>query len=209
MLYWDEKDRRCAGRREEVEMSEGHIGRDTIRRMVLVGLFLALFLVASNVIPPFTLVPGVPVTLQVLVVILAGALLGVPWGLAFLGMLFLMTLVGIPMMSGFQSGPAFFVGPTAGFVWGWIPLVVATGLSRRVRRLNPWKDGAWFIGFALAGILVDYACGAAWLSHVVAKSFGPVLLSLAVFLPFDLAKAVLAWVVARRVRSAESKAWGG
>jgi len=177
--------------------------------MALVGLFLALFLVASNAIPSFALVPGVPVTLQVLVVILAGALLGLPWGLAFLGMLFLMTLVGIPMMSGFRSGPAFFVGPTAGFVWGWIPLVVAAGLSRGVRKLNAWKDGAWFLGLALAGILADYACGAAWLAHVGSKPFGPVMLSMGVFLPFDLAKAVLAWVVARRVRSAESKAWGG
>jgi biotin transport system substrate-specific component len=185
------------------------LGRDTIRKMALVGLFLALFLVASNVIPPVLLIPNVPVTLQVLVVILAGALLGVPWGLAFLGMLFLMTLVGIPMMSGFQSGPAFFAGPTAGFVWGWIPLVVAAGLSRRVRRLNPLRDAAGFLVLALAGILADYACGAAWLAHVAARPFGAVMLSMAVFLPFDLGKAVLAWIIARRVRSAETKAWGG
>jgi len=195
--------------RNEGQGEPRHLGRDAIRRMALVGLFLALFLVASNVIPPIALVPGVPITLQVLVVILAGALLGVPWGLAFLGMLFLMTLVGIPMMSGFQSGPAFFVGPTAGFVWGWIPLVVAAGLSRRLRKLNPWKDAAWFLALALVGILADYACGAAWLSQVAHKPFLAVLASLAVFLPFDLGKAALAWVVARRVRSAESKAWGG
>ena len=178
------------------------LGRRAIRQMVLIGLFLALFMIASNVIPPFTPVPNVPVTLQVLVVILAGALLGIPGGMAFLGTLFLMTLVGIPMMSHFQSGPAFFVGPTAGFVWGWIPLVFATGLTYHLRVRNAVAAAAVFFGLAAVGILADYVCGAAWLGHVVTKPFLPVLLSFAVFLPFDGVKAVLAYVIARRVRTA-------
>jgi biotin transport system substrate-specific component len=181
------------------------LGRPAIRQLVLIGLLLALFMVASNVIPAVQLVPGVPVTLQVLVVLLAGALLGIPGGLAFLGTLFVMTLVGIPMMSGFRSGVAVFVGPTAGYIWGWIPLVLAAGVFSRLKIRRDWPSVAAFLGLALAGILADYACGAAWMVHGTGASFlgvfGSVLLA---FLPFDLAKAVLAWFIVRRVRAAVS-----
>ncbi len=181
------------------------LGRPAIRQLVLIGLFLALFMVASNVIPAVQLVPGVPVTLQVLVVLLAGALLGIPGVLVFLGMLFVMTLVGIPMMSGFRSGAAVLVGPTAGYIWGWIPLGVAAGIFSRLKIRKDWPSVTAFLCLALAGILADYACGAAWMVHGTGASFfgafGSVLLA---FLPFDLGKAVLAWFIVRRVRAAVS-----
>ncbi len=181
------------------------LGRPAIRQLVLIGLFLALFMVASNVIPAVQLVPGVPVTLQVLVVLLAGALLGIPGVLVFLGMLFVMTLVGIPMMSGFRSGAAVLIGPTAGYIWGWIPLGVAAGIFSRLKIRKDWPSVTAFLCLALAGILADYACGAAWMVHGTGASFfgafGSVLLA---FLPFDLGKAVLAWFIVRRVRAAVS-----
>ncbi len=178
------------------------LGRSAVRRIVLVGLFLALFFLAGNVLPPIPLVPGVPLTLQVLVVILAGALLGVPWGLAFLGTLFAMTAVGLPMMSGLKGGLAFFAGPTAGFAWGWVPLVAAAGLWKALRIRRGAASAAAFLGLAAAGVLADYACGAGWLAAVGGKPFVPVLLGLWVFLAFDLGKAVLAFAVARLVKKA-------
>jgi biotin transport system substrate-specific component len=109
------------------------------------------------------------------------------------------------MMSGFRSGVAVLVGPTAGYIWGWIPLGVAAGIFSRLKIRKDWPSVTAFLCLALAGILADYACGAAWMVHGTGASFfgafGSVLLA---FLPFDLGKAVLAWFIVRRVRAAVS-----
>lgn len=166
------------------------------------GLFCALFFLASNILPPIAVIPGVPITFQVLVVAMMAGLLGFKFGLTVLGTIFLMTAVGIPMMSGFSGGPAAFVKPTAGYIVGWLFIVLTVGLWRD--KLEPKLAGrrhkgllraAGFMTAGILGVVLCYACGAAWLSlynGIGLSGFWAGFLSNAVFFPVDVLKLAAA-----------------
>ena len=179
--------------------------------LALGGLFCALFFLASNILPPIQIVPGVPVTLQVPVVAMMGGLLGCKLGFTVLTAIFLMTAAGVPMMSGFSGGMAAFVKPTAGYMVGWVFIVLAAGLYRD--RLRPWlrshmqggrrggllQAGAFMLPGA-AGVLLCYACGAVWLSiynGVGLSGFWLGFIGNAVFFPADLIKLAAAYFLCR------------
>ena len=92
-------------------------------RAILILSFALLTGIAAQVqiLLPFT---PVPVTLQVLAVILAGLLLGPVDG--FFAMLTYLGLIaaGAPFAAGWIGGPAAFAGPTAGYLLSF-PIAVA------------------------------------------------------------------------------------
>ena len=147
----------------------------------------------------------VPWTLQTLGVLLVGAVLG--WqrgGLALLTYI-LAGAVGLPVLSGGGAGLAKVVGPTGGYLAGFVLaaalvgwLVQRFGLDRRV-------GGAALA--MLAGNVVIYALGLPWLSHVIPALKGQALLAagLTPFLLGDALKLMLAalllpgaWTLLRR-----------
>jgi biotin transport system substrate-specific component len=173
--------------------------RNKTYQIAIGGVFIALFFFASNLIPPLYLVPRVPVTLQILVVALMGGLLGARAGLLDLLALFIITLAGLPMMSSFQGGPAAFFTPTAGFIFGWVFVVLFAGLCRDLfaRKLHgKWAGTAYSVLMFLlcaVGVLLDYVVGAVWFDFYVGsglKAFSSTFASFLVFMPFDVIKCV-------------------
>jgi biotin transport system substrate-specific component len=165
------------------------LSRWSIRLALIVGFALFTGLAAQVRIPlPFT---PVPITLQVLAVILSGLLLGPREGfgsqLAYLALI----LAGAPLAAGAKGGPGVFLGPTAGYLFAF-PVAAAlvgwlTGDGRRGRSLLA----------ALLGIVVIYLGGASWLAVVLRLTPAAALqLGVAPFLLVDLAKAVIAVLVA-------------
>jgi biotin transport system substrate-specific component len=171
--------------------------------IVLGGMFIALFFLASNIFPPFYIVPSVPVTLQIFVVALMGGTLGVRGGLLSLAGLFTATIAGLPMMSGFGGGPAVFARPTAGFIVGWVFLVAVSGAASDIlrRRRAAGADhhhtvcAALLAAAMIIGVLLDYLCGAVWLAVYNGTGLSAVPSFFAAnlfFLPFDAIKSVMA-----------------
>ena len=85
--------------------------------MAVGAVFAAMFFVSSNIIPPIYVLPGVPVTFQILFVVLMAAVLGTKGSLITLGVVYGLTLVGLPMMSGFAGGIGAFARPSGGFMF--------------------------------------------------------------------------------------------
>jgi len=149
-------------------------------------------------------IPGTPVpaTLQVLVVLLSGALLG-PWGGACTVLTYLAAgIAGAPVFA-LGGGPSYLMGPTGGYLIGFLPAAWMAGfLARRAH-------GLWtlFGAFALASALI-HLFGWAQLS---ALSGPEMALEMGVF-PFiavDLLKSLLAAVLVRSVaRRAKGEAHG-
>ena len=89
------------------------------RRVGLVILFAALVSVGSHIRIP---IPGnpVPLTMQVVFVLLAGAFLA-PWAAASAMLLFVgMGVMGAPVFSGGGAGAAYLLGPTGGYLAGFV-----------------------------------------------------------------------------------------
>lgn len=173
--------------------------------LVLSALFTAL-VVALGTVPglPISALP-VPIHLQSLGVMLAGALLGPRRGVVSVLLLIALVAMGLPVLAGGRGGMAVFAGPTAGYLFGYIPAALVTGLIVQ-RFVLPAGGPAWrlVLGHVLAclvgGILVDHTCGVAWLVAVTGIPFAKAAFGTLVFVPGDILKAIVAGWVAVAIR---------
>ena len=109
---------------------------------VLVALFAALIVVLSLVPPiPLPAIP-VPVTLQTLGAMLAGAMLGPVRGALACLLYLALAAIGLPVLPGGRGGMGAFLGPTGGFLIGMPIGAFVTGwLARRLAGRAPGTLG--------------------------------------------------------------------
>ncbi|MFO7698067.1 MAG: biotin transporter BioY [Anaerolineae bacterium] len=131
----------------------------------------------------------VPLTLQVLVVVLSGFTLGGRDALIAQGLYLQAILLGAPLTAAGLGGPIALVGPTAGYLISFPAAAwVAGSLSQRVSR------GAWW-GRALGGLAalaIIYGLGTLWLASFVGGLNRAFALGVAPFIGPDLAKVAIA-----------------
>jgi len=177
----------------------GDLGRELAR----VAIFAALIVVLGMVTIPIP--GGVPLTAQTLGVMLAGAVLGPR--LAPLSILLVLALaaVGLPVLAGGRGGLGVFVGPTAGYLLGWVAGVVVIGLIVQGGRLTWWRIA---LGTVIGGILVVYLCGIPVTALVLGLDLARTAVAALVFLPGDLLKAAAAVVLTLALRRAYPRAFG-
>jgi biotin transport system substrate-specific component len=148
------------------------------------GFALLTWTLARIAVP----LPGTPVpaTLQTLSVLLAGLVLGPRMGVLSQGLYLLAGMIGLPVFALPGAGPAYFLGPTGGYLFGFV--------------LAPWIVGRllrWRIAAMVAGIAALHLCGTLWL--LFSWSAGPreaIIMGSLPFLVFDLAKGVVALALA-------------
>ena len=139
-----------------------------------------------SVLLPFS---PVPLTLQVLVVILSGYVLGAWGGLVAQGLYLQAILLGAPITAVGLGGPAAFVGPTAGYLVAFPAAAFVAGwLSRRGSRFA----ALWRLAGGMAAMVVIYAGGAAWLSGYVGGIGRAWALGVVPFAGADALKVVIA-----------------
>jgi biotin transport system substrate-specific component len=175
----------------------------TRARAVAEVALLAAIIVALGLAPPLYLFGlAVPVTAQTLGVMLAGAVLGARRGTAAVAVVVLLVVASLPVLSGGRGGLFWAVGaPTSGYLLGWLPGALVTGLlARRALRLPTRARAFGLVGACLAGgVVVVYAVGIPWAAVVTGLDLRTTAAGAAVFLPGDLLKAVVAGAAAAAV----------
>lgn len=144
---------------------------------------------------------AVPITLQTMGIMLAGAVLGT-WRAA-LAVIVLLVLVaaGLPLLSGGRGGLAVFAAPSAGFLLGWVPGAAVTGwLVERAGR-NP-SLYRLVLACLAGGVGVVYLVGIPVQALVTGVPLGTAAWLTLTFVPGDLIKAVVAAVVVRGTQRA-------
>ena len=164
---------------------------------VFVGVIAALGMVPGIVIPGV----AVPITLQTLGVMLAGSVLGRWRGTAAVLVFLLLVALGLPLLAGGRGGLGVFFTPSAGFLIGFpfAAFVIGWLTERYDATLSLGKLIAINV---LGGIVVLYAFGIVGMSIIGQLSLAGAAVVSMVFLPGDLAKAVVAGLVARGVHQA-------
>jgi biotin transport system substrate-specific component len=168
------------------------------RDLALVAVFAAL--IAALGLPgsftPFGL--SVPITAQTLGVMLAGLLLGARRGALAVLVFLVLVAAGLPLLAGGRGSLAVFAGPSAGYLVGWVAGAFVTGLVADVRP-ERLPLVSLLVAAVLGGIVVVYLVGIPVLAWRAGLPIPKAVAANWVFLPGDLAKAVVAAVVARGV----------
>jgi len=185
-----------------------------IRSLIFAALGIALLAVSAQIQLPVGPVPFTLQTLALLIIVLAlspGAAIAAVAGYLVLG------AIGLPVGAGFKAGAAWLIGPTGGFLFGFLLAAVLVALLRRLttrqagqtRQTVPGKPSSARQGlfrdmaFGVLMIIVYDSFGLLWFMFST-KSSLLVALSVAVapFLIPDLLKLIASVPIFRAVRAA-------
>lgn len=126
----------------------------TTRQMTLTAMLTALLCLLS----PLTLPLGpVPLSLTTALLMGMGLLLGGGRAALCCGVYLLMGLAGLPVFSGFTGGMGALLGPTGGFLLGYLPMTALCGFV-----CTRWEHRLVQLGALLAGTALLYFIGTTW-----------------------------------------------
>ncbi|GMA51274.1 biotin transporter BioY [Alicyclobacillus contaminans] len=171
------------------------------RGIVFSALFAALLAVFSLIQIP---VPGspVPVVLENIVPMLAGALLGPGYGFLSIVLVIVLTLLGVPMIDG-QGGVGHLFGPTGGYIWAWPFNALLTGWVLKAVKTERMvlRSVLTFVVIEVFGGLACYLLGVPWLAAKTHMSLGKAMvLGCYPYLFGDTLKALVATIITVAVR---------
>ncbi|MCW2758337.1 MAG: BioY protein [Nocardioidaceae bacterium] len=171
------------------------------RDLALVATFAGI-VAALGVVPavyPFS--ATVPITAQSLGVMLAGAVIGARRGALSLLLFLALVALGLPLLAGGRGGLGVFAGPSVGYLVGYPVAAYVVGWLTE-RRGAPYGLAWGVAANVVGGIVVLYAIGIPGTSWRADISIVAATTSSGFYVLGDLAKAVLAALVARGVHQA-------
>src|SRR5690625_2455417 len=161
-----------------------------LRMMIVTALFAAIISILAQISIPFPL--GVPITGQTLAIGLAATILGSRFGTLSALLYLVIGAIGVPVFAQLTGGLGIIVGPTGGFLVGFIPATFIMGYF--LEKTSFTIKNALIAN--IIGMFITLFFGTAWLK-VVAELSWPVAFT-AGFTPFIIGgfiKAILAaWV---------------
>ncbi|MBR6788619.1 MAG: biotin transporter BioY [Clostridia bacterium] len=163
----------------------------TAQQITKVALFTAIITICG----PLTIPIGVvPLSLCSLAVMITACSVGFIGSSVATATYLLLGGIGLPVFSGFSGGFGVLVGPTGGYLLGYLIMAIITSIISRKKRLL-------FYAVACAmGTLALYSCGTAWFVAQTGTDFLSALaLTVLPFLPFDAVKIIVASVVGDRL----------
>lgn len=168
-------------------------GQTNVKPMIYAALFAAITAIGALIEIP---IPVVPLTLQVFFVLLAGLVLGSRWAGTGMAVYLLLGIIGFPVFSGGSSGIGTILGPTGGYLIGFVPAAFVTG---RITELFG-RSAPAAVCAMIAGLAIIYLLGILQLSIVagltVRESIG---IGVLPFLFGDSVKLAAALIVSRRI----------
>ena len=98
-----------------------------VKDMTVIALVTAVICIIAPFSIPIAISP-IPITLALFALFLAGIILGKWKGVVCTVIYLLLGMVGLPVFNGFSGGVQKLVGPTGGYLIGYLFLVFFTGL---------------------------------------------------------------------------------
>ena len=171
----------------------------TTKELVLTALFAAIISICSWIAIPL---PAVAMTMQTFGIFCALELLGGRNGLFSVLVWILLGAVGLPVFTGFKGGAGVLVGPTGGYILGFVLMAAIYWLGTGIAgKKIPTRAASM-----LTGLAICYLFGTLWFVYGYSKNGNEMTfikamkLCVTPFVPFDLIKLVLAIVIAERIK---------
>ena len=160
----------------------------------------ALMAALMCVLGPMSIPIGpVPVSFTNLVIYLTVYLLGMKGATISYLVYLLLGAVGMPVFSGYQGGLAKLAGPTGGYLVGFILMALICGFVMEKSHANTVIT---ILGMIVA-TLVAYLFGTVWfVLQMECEVWYALTVCVFPFIPFDIAKVLIATVFGKAIRSA-------
>ena len=176
------------------------------RRLTLCAVMAAVLCVVAPISIP---IGPISITGGTLVLYLTAYLLGGVLGAVSTLVYLLVGFVGLPVFSNYMGGTARLVGPTGGYLVGYIPMMLLAGLAVELTLRHFGGSGKreqalaivlQFLGMVLATAVL-YAFGTAWYCVQAGVDLQQALAACVLpFIPFDLIKMAAALLIGVPVR---------
>jgi len=167
--------------------------RFSTRDIVHIAVFAALLCVLAQIAVPTPW--GIPFTLQTLGIMLSAVILGWAKGSIAVFIYVIMGAVGLPVFAGLNGGFGVIMGPTGGFILGFVPAAMFIGLLSvnppAVKKTKSYC--ARLVAGITVGLIIIYSIGTVWFMYLTNSTITAAL-SMAT-LPFllpEIPKAVIA-----------------
>lgn len=163
-----------------------------IKTMVYTALFVALITIGSFIFIP---IGPVPIVLQNMFVLLSAIILGPLQASICVGIYLLSGFAGLPVFAGGVSGLGKLVGPTGGYLIGYLPAVLVTGyISKTLGK----KLSSYIIAMSIGSLFI-YSIGVPWLMVVASLNLKKALIvGMYPFLIGDVLKIIAAAFIAKK-----------
>lgn len=166
-----------------------------IKTIAIVGLMTALICVLGPLSIPLPFSP-VPISLTNLAIYFTIYVIGTKRGTLSYLIYLLIGFAGLPVFSAFTGGPGKLLGPTGGYLIGFIFMALICGFF-----IEKWPAKLYlhFAGMVI-GTAVCYVFGTVWLAYQAGMSFSAALAAGVIpFIPGDLAKIVIAMLLGPQI----------
>lgn len=151
------------------------------RQLVLSALITAMMATTTGLYVP---IAGANITLQTLFVLLSGFVLGSKNAMISMLIYLILGAFGLPVFSGFQSGLGVLFGPSGGFI-------IAFPISAAIAGLRGSRSSSYLL-FGILAMITLYVIGIPWLMFQLSLPFITALSLMAVYLPGDGLKLLVA-----------------
>ena len=166
------------------------------RGMTYAAMFGAMTAIGAYIIIPL---PPVPITLQTFVMYLAASLLGGRLGALSQTVYILLGVIGLPVFAGGKAGLGVLIGPTGGYLMGFI---IGAYIIGRMLESRKHSGYVWIALSLIAATVVIYICGVAQLSVVAQLSLKKAItVGVLPFLIGDAIKIAAATLLIIRIKS--------
>ena len=167
--------------------------------IAIMALFVALLAICSWISLP---IGPVPFTLQTFAVFVVGGLLGFKRGTVTVVVYILLGLVGVPVFSGFKGGVGVIVGPTGGYILGFIltEIVISLGVKFMKVENEALKMLVMFV-FCVIGDALCFVVGTIQFMAVTGNILSVSLTYCVIpYIIPDIVKIIVAVIVVNRVK---------
>lgn len=167
-----------------------------IKTMTIISLMTAILCILGPITLPVPISP-VPISLITVAIYISVYVLGGKRGTISCLLYLLIGFIGLPVFSGFTGGVGRLLGPTGGYMTGYVFMAVICGFF-----IDRWaaKRVLHIIGMVL-GTIVCYLFGTIWLSMQMGISFyAAVGMGVLPFILGDMVKIVIAVTVGPAIR---------
>ena len=172
-----------------------------LKKYVVVALMAAIMCVLSPISIALPISP-VPISLGSFCVYLIVYILRLD-GIVSVIIYLLLGAVGVPVFTGFSGGIGKILGPTGGYMIGYIFLALIAGIFLN---MSHSKKLFGILGMVL-GTIVLYIFGSVWLAEVANMTFSQAMLAGVIpFIPGDIVKMIVASYLGSNIRSRLKKA---